>query len=405
MGVNTRPHADPPALRAAALDGYARAYGASVLELDSALSDAPAPGDLIDLTHGDTRAFPPPASAQGDLADAVRENLEAYTPYRGSLSLRARLAPRLATLLGRPIDPERELIVTPGTQGGLFAALSALVGPDDAVALPDPDYFMSERIVAYLGGRAVRLPLNVADDGRLSIPDEALAAAESSRLLLLSHPNNPTGGVYDASEVRALADWVIEGDRLAVVDQLYCRQLFDGAQLTHLAALPGMSERTITLLGPSKTESMSGFRVGVAVGPDRLIDAMERVLAMASLRTTAYAQQAMRHWMDRDEDWLARRIAAHQALRDELVTRLHAIPGVTVASPLGSSYVFPGASTTDWEGRPGNALAIELKAAGVLINPGYQFGMGHPARFRINFSQDAARLALAADRIAGVLGR
>jgi aspartate/methionine/tyrosine aminotransferase len=413
----------PASLRAAALEDYATGYGGSVLELDRAVAAAPGPADLIDLTHGDTRAFLPPPSAAADLVAAVRDNDEAYTAYRGSDSLRRQLAPRLAALLGRPVDPAAELIITPGTQGGLFAALSSLIGPGDVVALPDPDYFMSERIVAYLGARAVRLALDVAPEGCLRLSERTLAQAADARLLLCSHPNNPTGGVYAPDTVAALAEWVADGDRLCIVDQLYCRQLFEGAEFTHLGALPGMAQRTVTLVGPSKTESMSGYRVGVAVAPGPVIDTMERVLAMASLRTTAYAQQVLRHWLDDDGDWIARRTAEHQALRDPLVALLRGIPGVTVASPLGSSYVFPDVAGTAWasarglssgsangsgesDGRAsvrGDALAIALKAAGVLISPGYQFGTGAATRFRINFSQDAERLWEACARIERVL--
>lgn len=231
---------EPVSLQAAALPGYAAGYGASVLELDRALAAAPGPSDLIDLTHGDTRAFTPPPTAAADLVAAVRDNDEAYTAYRGSASLRGRLAPRLAALVGRPVDAGSEMIITPGTQGGLFAALSSLVGPGDVVALPDPDYFMSERIVAYLGARAMRLALEIASDGRLSLTGDAPQRAAGARLLLFSHPNNPTGGVYDPDTVRALAQWVRDGDRMCVVDQLYCRQLFDGAEFTPVAGLAGM---------------------------------------------------------------------------------------------------------------------------------------------------------------------
>jgi aspartate/methionine/tyrosine aminotransferase len=403
--VTVFPH--PPALRAAALPDYAEEYGGSVLELDRELSAAPAPADLIDLTHGDTRAFPPPASAAADLAEAVRVNDEAYTDYRGSAALRERLAPRLGQLLGRQVDPARELIVTPGTQGGLFTALSALVAPGDVVAIPDPDYFMSERIVAYLGGQAMRLALDVSPDGRLSVAEDALRAAADASLLLFSHPNNPTGGVYAPDALEALAAWARAGDRFVLADQLYCRQLFDGAGFAHITAMPGMAERTVTLVGPSKTESMSGFRLGVAVAPAPVADAIERMLAMASLRTAAYAQQAMRHWMDDDAAWLGERVAAHGVIRDALLTTLRAIDGLRVASPLGSSYVFPDASGTPWgnahRGERGNSLALALKQAGVLICPGYQFGRGAPAAFRINFSQDPARVDEAARRIAGVL--
>src|SRR6202042_3468426 len=144
-------------------------YGRSVLELDRELGAAPAPAGLIDLTHGDTRAFLPPAVAAADLAEAVAENTEAYTPYRGSAAVRGLLAPRISRLLSRPVDAGGEIILTPGTQGGLFAALSALISPGDVVALPDPEYFMSERIVAYLGGTALRLRLAQDSNGMLSI--------------------------------------------------------------------------------------------------------------------------------------------------------------------------------------------------------------------------------------------
>ena len=395
----------PPALAAAALGHYEAVYGRSVLELDQALAAAPAADGLIDLTHGDTRAFLPPAAAAADFDAGVAENTEAYTPYRGSAGLRSVLAPRLAGLLERPVDPAAELIITPGTQGGLFAALSALVSPGDVVALPDPEYFMSERILAYLGATVHRLPLAQDARGLLTIAPGALgaAAAAGARLLVLSHPNNPTGGVYTPETASALAGLVTRNDMLAVVDQLYCRLIFDGAGYVHLSAQPGMAERTVTLAGPSKTESMSGYRVGAAVGPAPVIDAMERVLSLAALRTAGYGQQALRHWMDGDHAWLAGRTAAHQAIRDELVARLTAIPGVTIAPPAGSSYVFPDSSAAPGGGPDDHAVAVALKAAGVLVSPGYQFGPAGRGRFRINFSQDAGRLALACDRIESVL--
>jgi aspartate/methionine/tyrosine aminotransferase len=396
----------PPSLAAAALPDYAAAYGRSVLELDQALSAAPAPDGLIDLTHGDTRAFVPPLAAAQDFRAGLAENTEAYTPYRGSAGLRAVLAPRLAALLGRPVDPGRELIITPGTQGGLFAALSALVSPGDVVALPDPEYFMSERILHYLGAIVHRIGVEQDAAGRLSLAPGALPAAAraGARLVMLSHPNNPTGGVYTAAAAAALADLVTSTDMLAVVDQLYCRLVFAGTGYVHLGAQPGMAPRTVTLVGPSKTESMSGYRVGVAVGPAAAVDAMERVVSLTALRTAGYAQQALRRWMAGDGDWLADRTAAHQALRDDLVARLAAIEGVTVAPPAGSSYVFPDASRAPGGGPDDHATALALKAAGVLVSPGYQFGPAGRGRFRINFSQDAGRLAEACDRIAAVLG-
>jgi len=398
----------PPSLDAASLNRYVKTYGASVLELDRSLAAAPAPPDLIDLTHGDTRAFTPPATAAADFHSALAENTEAYTAYRGSSSLRARIAPRLGDLLGRTVDPDRELIVTPGTQGGLFAVLSALVSSGDRVALPDPEYFMNERILAYLGAVVVRLPIEQDDKGLLSIGADNLAAARAARprLLLLSHPNNPTGGVYESSTIQALADMAVDEDLIVVVDQLYCRLIYAGAQYTHLGALPGMIERTVTLVGPSKTESMSGYRVGVAVGPPPVVEAMERVVSLASLRAPGYCQQVLRHWAEDDAEWLTRRTAGHQALRDLMVERLRSISGVSVAPPAGSSYMFPLVGSPRWATNgpaDDHEIAMAIKAAGVLVSPGYQFGPSGRGRFRINFSQDKKRLLSAAERITSAL--
>jgi aspartate/methionine/tyrosine aminotransferase len=111
--------------------------------------------------------------------------------------------------------------------------------------------------------------------------------------------------------------------------------------------------------------------------------------------------------MDNDGSWLGERTAAHQAIRDFLVKSLLSVPGMKVSSPAGSSYVFPDASQSPWALRHGTnddyALAVALKKNGVLISPGYQFGLEGRGHFRINFSQDFERLSLASSRIQEVL--
>ena len=395
----------PPAVLAAELDFYTASYGSSVRDMDKKVAATPAPDDLFDLTHGDTRAFTPPDSAQIDFDEAVRDNTEAYSAYRGSSTVRAILAPRAATLLQRPVDPAHEIILTPGTQGGLFTALSALVAPGDVVAFPSREYFMDERITAYLGATSHRIPLHQDDHGVIIIEDSDLEAATRAGVsgVVLSHPNNPTGGVYARESLERLAAWVVATDVWAVVDQLYCRLIFAGHEYVHLGALSGMASRTITLIGPSKTESMSGYRVGAAIGPSEVVESMEQVVSFAALRTGGYAQHTLRHWMDGDEQWLTRRTDAHQAIRDSLVDRLRAIPGVHVSTPAGSSYVFPDCSATQWAQMRGDnddfALIVDLKRAGVLVSPGYQFGQDGRGHFRINFSQNVTRLERACDII------
>ncbi len=398
----------PATLRAADLDLYREFYGASVREMDRTVASTASRREVIDLTHGDTRAFVPPKSAERDFAAALAENTEAYTAYRGSANVRSMLAPRLSALLGRSVDPSSQLVLTPGTQGGLFTSLSALVSPGDIVAFPAVEYFMDERICAYLGATSYRLPLHQDEQGVITVKEEDLdeAARRGVSGLVLSHPNNPTGGIYARESAERLASWVVAHDLWAVVDQLYCRLVFDDRDYVHIGSLPDMSERTVILAGPSKTESMSGYRIGAAVGPSEIIDAMEQVISLTSLRTAGYAQQTLRHWMDDDGSWLNLRTTAHQRIRDALVERLRSMPGVSVATPAGSSYVFPNASRSPWattHGESDFAMAVALKQNGVLIAPGYQFGVAGRGHFRINFSQDADRLRRACDAIEEVL--
>lgn len=399
---------DTPALAASALPDYAKVYGASVREMDREISRTTSSRELIDLTHGDTRAFQPPARAREDLLAAVDDNSEAYSPYRGSLSVRRTLAPHVSALLGVEVDPTTQLIITPGTQGGLFAALNALVSPGDFVAMPSVEYFMDERIVASLGAQALRLPVVYSDDGVAEIAEASwhTARVAGARGVVFSNPNNPTGAMLSPTSVECVATWARANDAWVLADQLYCRLVFDDRDFCHVAALEGMAERTVTLLGPSKTESMSGYRVGVAVAPAEVVDAMEVVMSMASLRTAGYAQHVLTGWMDGDAQWLRERTLAHQALRDHLVERLRAVPGLEVRPPAGSSYVFPDASGTPYGRSHGGddfEIARALKSAGVVVSPGYQFGAAGRGCFRINFSQDPQRLEMALDRIAETL--
>ncbi len=388
----------PPSVGAAELSHYAASYGFSVRDMDRQIAATLGPEDLIDLTHGDTRAFTPPDVARLDFDEAVRDNTEAYSPYRGSSTVRAILAPRVAALLQRPVDPVHEMILTPGTQGGLFTALSALAAPGDVVAFPSREYFMDERIASYLGATSHRIPLHQDANGVITIEDADLDEATRAGVsgVVLSNPNNPTGGVYARESLERLAEWAVATNIWAVVDELYCRLIFTGHDYVHLGALEGMVDRTVTLIGPSKTESMSGYRVGVAIGPGGVIDSMEQVISFAALRTGGYAQHSLRHWMDDDHLWLEGRIEAHQAIRDSLVERLRAIPGVRVSTPAGSSYVFPSFAETPWaqagRGDDDFALTAALKRAGVLVSPGYQFGLDGRGHFRINFSQSGDRL-------------
>lgn len=394
----------PSRMRRLALPERSADIGTSLAEAEHSYEIFTADGEPLNLTYANTKRFPPPDWAIQEFTTAATGHGAAYTPYRGDLAVRYALAPALSRFLGIGIDPEQDLILTAGTQAGLFQALAATVEEGDRVLLVDPDYLCNERILRFFGATVEHVPLS-RDQGRLR-PD--LGAIEDglrkgARMMLMSHPNNPTGAVYDESFLRALAGLLIEHDAFVLVDELYSRLVFDGTAFHHLIAQPQMRERCLTLLGPSKTESMSGYRVGVLVGPPQVIAAVEEVQAVATIRAPAYAQHTLRRWLSDDREFVASRVVEYQALRDLAVEKLRALDFLEVHEAEGTAYLFPDVKRL---GLPDLDVAQALLGqANIVINPGFQFGPAGVGSFRICFAQDEQIWDSALDRIVATLAR
>lgn len=361
--------------------------------------------DLVDFSHGDVDAFPPAPGARAAVLAAIdRGASAAYSPYRGHAEVRAHAARRVAEFTGAPVDPDTEIIVTPGTQTALYLVLAACLAPGDRVAIVEPDYFANRRIPVSLG--AIAHPVSLAyDDGdadaslRLDQLDAALAAG--ARVVVLSNPNNPTGVVYSESVLQAVLERVAAADALLVVDELYARLVYDGRPFPHARALSLAAGRCVTLLGPSKTESLSGFRVGVAVGPAEVVSRMEQLLGIVSLRAAGYAQSALDVWFEEPDGWLDERIAAHREIRDGLVARFRTVEGLRVRPTEGGSYLFvrPPALTVT----VGELVRLAREEHAVVVTRGEEFGPGVADSFRLNFSQDRDRAFAAADRLVALI--
>jgi aspartate/methionine/tyrosine aminotransferase len=379
--------------------------GVSLREAERELAHTPLPqGYFLDATYADTHRFPPPAWALPTFTQAAGGEGMTYTPYRGDDGVRAAVAANVESVLGiSPTDPS-EVILTPGTQGALFITLASLIEPGDVVILPDPDYLSTERTLRYFGAEVVRIPIVYPRDGRPVLDADKLSAAaqRKPKLMVFSHPNNPTGMIYADSTLAQITSLAHEHNFYVLADQLYCRLVYDNEPFTHIANLDGMRDRTITLLGPSKTESLSGYRVGVAVGPAGLVDLMEEVQSCTALRAPSYAQHLLARWLADDQDFVKSRIPEYQALRDTTVERINASSVMRVRSVYGSAYVFPEIIVDATE----QEVSIALKRdAGIVVNPGYQSGLAGCGHIRLCFAQDEKVWDDALDRILDVVGK
>ncbi|WP_099828177.1 pyridoxal phosphate-dependent aminotransferase [Oceaniglobus indicus] len=375
-------------------------------DLDAQMKGGLFNGVPVDFSHGDVDAFPPtPGSAEAWNAGFAAGGRQAYTEYRGAAAIREGLAARLGTFTGCPVSAEHELIITPGTQGALFLALGATVTTGTKVAVVEPDYFANRKLVAFFGGEVVPIALSWLGARGENGPDLArLEAAfkDGTEVLVFSTPNNPTGLVYSPEDIAAIARLASRHGVTVIVDQLYSRLLYDGERYTHLRADENAPENLITIMGPSKTESLSGFRLGTAFGSAKLIERMERLQAIVSLRAAGYNQAALDTWFNEPDGWMAARIADHQAIRDDLIGVFRGA-GLATAVPQAGSYVFPALPPLDVS--PEVFVRLLRRQAGVTVTPGSEFAPATRASIRLNFSQDHAAAVAAAKRIVEMVAR
>jgi aspartate/methionine/tyrosine aminotransferase len=375
---------------------------------ESLLRGAPIEGRKVDFSHGDVDAHEPtPGSFELFSAGVAKGAAQAYTEYRGDGGIRAQVAARLAAFTGAPVDADDGLIVTPGTQGALFLAVAATVARGDKVAVVQPDYFANRKLVEFFEGEMIPVRLDYANAGGacagLDLGGLEDAFKADAKVFLFSNPNNPAGVVYSADEIGAIAALATRHGATVIVDELYSRLLYSGVRYSHLRAEAVDAENVVTIMGPSKTESLSGYRLGVAFGSKAVIARMEKLQAIVSLRAPGYSQAVLRGWFDEPQGWMEERIRRHQAIRDDLLTVLRGMEGVFARTPQAGSYLFP--RLPQLAAPHADFVRILRLQANVIVTPGTEFSPHAGDSVRLNFSQDHRAAVAAVERMMALVER
>ncbi len=376
-------------------------------DLAPLLRGGPIEGKPVDFSHGDVDAFEPTPGAFDAFVAGVEAGAEqAYTEYRGKKNIRDHLAAKLADFTGAPVSSDDGLIITQGTQGALFLAVASCVSAGDKVAIVQPDYFANRKLVQFFGAEIVGAKLNylaATERAGLDLGQLEDAFKAGAKVFVFSNPNNPAGVIYSRDEIDDIASLARTYNATVIVDQLYSRLLYAGSSYSHLRANSHAPENVITIIGPSKTESLSGYRVGVAFGPAALVDRMEKLQAIVSLRAGGYSQSVLRTWFAEPAGWLQQRIALHQAIRDDLLVRLRAVDGLHARTPQAGSYLFPRLPEL---AVPALSFVTMLRLqAGVTVTPGAEFGPHSSNSIRFNFSQDREAALHAIERACALIER
>jgi aspartate/methionine/tyrosine aminotransferase len=266
----------------------ARSFGTSVFTEMSRLATQ---YGAVNLGQG-FPDFPGPSFAKEAAKAAIDADLNQYAVSHGAPRLRKAIASTWNQQYGTDVDPDREVTVTSGATEAIFDAVQALVGPGDEIVVFEPFYdsYLPSAIMANAALRVVTLrPPDWSFD-----PDEAAAAfGPRTRLLLLNTPHNPTGKVFTRDELTVLAALCQRWDVVAMTDEVYERIVFDDAEHLPLATLPGMWERTLTVGSTGKTFSMTGWKVGYAIGPERLTAPLRAIHQFVTFASATPFQEAM----------------------------------------------------------------------------------------------------------------
>lgn len=363
--------------------------------------------DIISLSVGEPDFATPPhviaaAKAALDAGDTR------YTAVGGTARLKAAAALHFARDLGLEV-PVSQVTVSAGGKQAIFHALLATLNPGDEVLIPAPWWVSYPEIVRFAGGAVVKLPTDAAGGFRITADQLAAAITPATRWLLLNSPGNPTGATYPAEELRAIGEVLRRHPRVLVMsDDIYAPIRYGGgAHATLAVECPDLAERVLTVSGVSKSHAMTGFRIGVAAGPQWLIKAMEKLQSHSSGNPASISQAAAVAAFEGPQDFLLDWRERFRVRRDLVVGAINAIPGLSAPVPDGAFYcMVDAAPLMDRFGvKSGNrdeALAFHLLDHGVAIVAASAFG-GQDG-FRISFAADDAVLAEAMRRIAAAVG-
>jgi aspartate/methionine/tyrosine aminotransferase len=313
--------------------------------------------------------FPAPDVLKEAAVRAIRDDVNQYAVTWGAPRLRTAVAASYDRWYDIEVDPDRQVTVTCGATEAMAAALLALVDPGDEVIVLEPFYENYGPDAVLCAAKPVFVRVEPGDG--LDLDRLAAAFSPATRAIVLNTPNNPTGHVLSREELEVIAELCRRYDAWAITDEIYEHILYDGVHIP-MACLPGMSDRTVTVSGASKTFSVTGWRVGTIVAPADASGAIRKVHDFLTVGAPAPLQEAVATAMETLGDDYYRDLAdSYRRRRDLMVEALQAA-GFRCTPPAGAYYVLADFSDISEERDSVFATAL-ARDAGVASVPGSSF--------------------------------
>ena len=332
--------------------------------------------DVIDLSVGEPDFDTPSVVAQAGI-QAIQRGMTRYPANIGIPELRSAIARNLSLLSGgRPVNAD-QIVVSSGSKQAIFNACFSLFGPKDKVLIPSPAWVSYPQIVHLCRAEPVAVPGDAEWGLKVSVADLERHTDKLVRGLILCSPCNPTGAVYTAAEVKAIATWARENSVWVIADEIYRHINYGNGPAASFLDLPDeYLERVVVIYGASKAYAMTGWRIGAALAPMHLAKAMAAVQSHTTTGANHPAQWAAAAAFsdERVEQEVQKMVAAFRKRRDRVVARFRAeAPGVEFVEPHGAFYFFYRVDGIA-RGVTGTTFCDKAMAAGVAMVPGAAFG-------------------------------
>jgi len=350
--------------------------------------------DVVHLEIGEPD-FDTPKNICDAATKALGEGCTHYCNSQGIVPLRTEIAKEMGRTRGITIDPNR-VVVTPGAKPIMFYSILALLEEGDEAIYPNPAFPIYESMINFVGAKSVPIPLREELDFRFDIDELRSKITPRTKLIILNSPQNPTGGVLELDDIRAIADIAQEHDIIVLSDEVYEHIIYEGEPHS-IASLPGMLDRTILLNGFSKTYAMTGWRLGYAAMPPELVNPVVGLIVNSVSCTATFTQHAGVEGLAGPQDSIPSMVAEFKKRRDLIVDGLNAIPGISCRRPKGAFYVFPN---TKKLGMNSAQLAdYLLNEAGVASLAGTDFGKYGEGYIRLSYATSMENIKKALKKI------
>ena len=351
--------------------------------------------DVISLGVGEPD-FQTPWHIRREAISSLEKGKTRYTSNSGLLKMREEISALTDRKYGVKYDPKSEILVTVGGSEAIDMVVRAIVENGDEVIIPQPSYVCYEPVTLLAGGVPVIIETKAENEFRVTPEELRKAITPKTKLLILPYPCNPTGAIMRRSDLEAIAE-ILRGTNILVLsDEIYSELTFGEEKHVTIASLEGMKERTIVVNGFSKAYSMTGWRLGYAMGPEEIIKQVTKIHQYAIMCAPTTSQYAAIEALRNGDDDIAKMREEYDIRRRIIVDGFNKL-GLTCREPLGAFYAFPCIQSTGLSSE--EFCEKLLYSKGVAIVPGTAFGRGGEGFVRASYCYSVEHIKTALARI------